>query len=437
MSADSDVDPANAPAPTSPDGSTPSLPFLVVGIGASAGGLEAISELLQALPRDPGLCFLYVQHLEPRHESQLASILSRISSLSVREAEEGVKVERNHFYIIPPNKMMTLSDGHLRLAQRPPRGLAMPVDHLFRSLAEVQGSQAIGVILSGGGTDGTLGFRAIKAEGGITFAQEEQSAKHNGMPRSVVADGCVDYVLAPAQIATELVRVAEHPYVRPLAPTPIAEQLDDGDHLNQIIALLRSGTDVDFTNYKRTTINRRIQRRMALRNVENVEEYIQILRNELGELNALYQDFLIRVTQFFRDPEAFEVLKDKVFPGIAQNRSPDRPIRIWIAGCATGEEVYSIAICLLEYLGTRSETVPIKILATDLNELALDRARAGIYIDNIDADVSVDRLRRFFHRVDGHYQIARPSATCASSRGTTWQAIRRSRTSISSVAGTF
>lgn len=379
--------------------------FPVVGVGASAGGLEAFIELLKHLPDDPGLCFLFVQHIEPTHKSSLVEVLSRVTPLGVEEAVEGTVVQVNRIYIIPPGRIMAMSNGVLTLLPRPLRGQQMPADHLFRSLAASQGARAIGVILSGGGTDGSLGFQAIKGEGGITFAQDEKTARNDSMPRSAIAAGWVDYVLPPAQIAAELLRIARHPYARLVAPEQGLQ--DNVEFLNQVIGLIRTSTEVDFTHYKRTTIQRRIQRRMALRGTERQEDYLRQLQEDPAELHNLYQDFLIRVTQFFRDPEAFEALKEKVYPTLVQGRAPDRPIRIWVAGCATGEEVYSLAITLLEYLGSRSEALPIKILATDLNEIALERARAGFYVDNIEMDVSSERLRRFFIRIDGHYQISK------------------------------
>jgi two-component system, chemotaxis family, CheB/CheR fusion protein len=248
----------------------------------------------------------------------------------------------------------------------------MNIDHLFRSLASALKSRAVGVILSGNGTDGVLALKDIKAEGGITFAQEERSAQHTGMPRSAVADGCVDYVLPPAEIAHELVRLTRHPYA---APEPAARPAADPDLIGQIISLLRATTDVDFTNYKRTTIARRIHRRMALRGVEGLADYLAVLRQEPAELHNLYQDFLIRVTQFFRDAEAFEALKEKVFPLLMQGRPAGHPIRVWVSGCSTGEEVYSLAILLGEE-GLYEKT---RIYATDINETVLDRARAGLF----------------------------------------------------------
>jgi two-component system CheB/CheR fusion protein len=384
-------------------------PFPIVGVGASAGGLEAFTELLRGLPPNPGMAFLYVQHLEPHHASHLAEILTRSNTLPAQEASDGVKIEANRIYLIPPNANMALVDGSIRLS---PRSLVrtqhMPIDHLFRSLAGVLRARAIGVILSGGGTDGTLGFQAIKSEGGITLAQDEKTARHHSMPRTATLEGCVDYVLGPAEIARQLARLVQHPYTRSgEVPVALPVAPEEGDPIAQIVTLLRASTDVDFSHYKRTTITRRIQRRMALRGLERVEDYLEHLRRDPGEVQALYQDFLIRVTQFFRDADAFDVLAEKAFPILLKGRPPATPIRVWVAGCATGEEVYSLAISLLEYMDRHDVRNPVKFLATDLNEAALEKARAGVYVDNIEIDVSPERLRRFFVRVDGHYQISK------------------------------
>jgi two-component system CheB/CheR fusion protein len=399
-------EPAEAASPPAATERNEGRTFPIVGIGASAGGLEAVTELLTNLPPQPGMAFLFVQHLEPHHKSQLPSILARATPMPVQEAAEGMPVHVNHVYLIPPGTNIALTDGKLALSPRAlARGQNMPADHLFRSLAVTQKERAIGVILSGGGTDGTLGFQAIKAEGGITFAQDERSAKQGGMPRSAIADGNVDYVLPPGEIARQLVRLNGHPYTQgPAAGEALAEA---ASATQEILGLLRARTGVDFGQYKQTTIKRRIQRRMALRGIEPVRDYLQVLLEDTSELHALYQDFLIRVTQFFRDPEAFEALKEDVFPVLVQGRAPASPIRIWVAGCATGEEVYSLAICLMEFQTAGGHNFPIKILATDLSESALEKARSGLYVDNIEIDVSPDRLRRFFVRVDGHYQISK------------------------------
>lgn len=406
------------PAPNLPvvaaarEGSVSDFAFPIVGVGASTGGLEACTRLFQHMPPHPGLCFLLVMHLSPHEKSHLAEVLGPVTPLPILQAEEGMPVRADHILLIPPNTSMTLTDGTLSLRPRALHGQHMPIDHLFRSIAEVQKCRGIGVILSGAGTDGTLGLQAIKMEGGITFAQDEKSAQQHGMPRSAVLQGCVDDILPPEKIAEELLRIAQHSYNRP-APSSEAYPANNEETVHRILGLLRSSTEVDFSNYKPTTINRRIQRRMALRGLESYEEYLVCLRSDAAELDSLYQDFLIRVTQFFRDPEAFEALKEHVFPALVQERAggvgggPASPLRIWVAGCATGEEVYSLAIALLEYLGNRLDHFQIKILATDLNESALERARSGIYVDNIEIDLSPERLRRFFVRVDSHYQISK------------------------------
>lgn len=386
----------------------PGLPFLIVGVGASAGGLEAYTELLEELPEKPNLALLVVSHLIPDQKSHLAEILARASKMPVREAAEGMKVEIDHVYVIPPGTTMTMVDGHLTLTPRPPRSVPhMPVDHLFRSLAAIQKDRSAGVVLSGNGSDGAVALPAIKAAGGVTFAQDEQSARHPGMPRAAALDGNVDHVMPPGEIARELARLAKHPYARAEEVPADEPAAPARDPVADIIDLLRGRTGVDFTHYKQTTIRRRVLRRMALRNLHTPAEYLTLLRTDAAEVQNLYQDFLIRVTQFFREPEAFEALKERVFPALLKGRPAGAPVRIWVAGCSTGEEAYSLAMCLLEFLDGRPEQVGIKILATDLNESALEKARAGVYLDNIEIDVSPGRLRRFFVRHEGHYQISK------------------------------
>jgi two-component system CheB/CheR fusion protein len=362
--------------------------------------------LLSQVPADAGLTFLFVQHLDPSRPSLLRDIFSNVTPLEVREAEHGSRLLPNRLFIVPPDADMALRDGRITLRPREGRRAPhMPIDYLFRSLAEVLKERAVGVILSGGGTDGTLGFQTIKGEGGITFAQEEKSAKHDAMPRSAIADGNVDYVLSAAAIGRQLVQLARHPYAAAPAEALPAEAEDEA--VREVLGLLRLNTGVDFTHYKRTTVLRRIRRRMALRGQEAIADYLRTLRGDLAELQNLYQDLLIRVTHFFRDEEVFAGLKEQVFPALVRDRSPNAPIRLWVAGCSTGEEVYSLAICLLEYLSDHGLNFPVKILATDVNEQALEKARSGVYVDNVEIDLSADRLRRFFAKVDGHYQIGK------------------------------
>src|SRR6185437_15156625 len=391
------------------------MTFPIVGIGASAGGLEAVSELLAALPSQCGMAFVLVQHLDPDHESLLTELLAKKTAMPVAQAEEGVAVERDHVYVIPPNATLTVREQHLHLAIRPSAPARhMPADALLKSLAADWGDASIGVILSGGDSDGALGIEAIKHEGGITFAQEPAQARFPSMPRSAIETGCVDFVLRPREIAHELVRLVRHPYLRAL-PAPQPENADsegstgakEEEHLRRVFRRLRAAHGADFTHYKRSTLRRRMARRMALQKIDDVAEYIALVEHEPAEAATLYQDFLIRVTGFFRDPDSFEGLRQRVFPSLCEGRSAKNPIRIWVPGCATGEEVYSIAMTLVEYLGERHMPEALQLFGTDLSETAVEKARAGVYLDNIAQEVSSERLARFFIKQDDHYRIAK------------------------------
>ncbi len=368
-------------------------PFPIVGIGASAGGLEAFGQLLASLPPNTGMAFVLVQHLDPQHESLLAEILSLRSKMPVVTVQDGIAVEPDHVYVIPPNTSMVLQDGHLRLALRE-AGLHLPIDIFFRSLAKIQGSRAIGVVLSGNASDGSLGLRAIKAECGITFAQNETTARFSGMPRNAIATGAVDFVLAPQEIGQELGELGRHPYLivrqRGQADT---ETLPEGDgDLRRIFALLHAATKVDFTHYKPTTIRRRIGRRMMVLRTESLAEYARYSEHHPVELRELYRDLLISVTSFFRDPASFEALRLVLSSAMADRAQADQPIRIWVPGCATGEEVYSHAMSVYELLQEQQRRAPLQIFGTDISELALERARHGIYSESIKQDVSPERL---------------------------------------------
>lgn len=380
--------------------------FPLVGIAASAGGLEAFTQLLQHLPTDTGMAFVLIQHLDPDYNSMLSEILASMTQMPVCQVQAGMIVKPNQVYVIPPNTKMTLAQGVLQLAPREKiHGRYMPADAFFRSLAAERGSQALGVVLSGLDGDGALGVAAIREAGGVTFAQCEASAKFDSMPNTAVATGQVDFILPPEQIALELAKISRHPYVTRPATTKVEESKDRSDGLTAIFAMLRTATNVDFTYYKRTTVNRRLGRRMLLYKLERLEDYVRYLRDHPAEVKALYQELLISVTNFFRDPEVFEVLKQQVFPIITQGKSVNSPIRIWVPGCATGEEVYSIAICLLEFFEGMTLLPPFQIFATDISETAIDTARVGIYKQSQMADVSPERLRRFFIQVEGGYQI--------------------------------
>src|SRR6516164_1542591 len=379
----------------------------VVGVGASAGGLEAFTQMLRALPVDTGMAFVLVQHLAPTHASMLTEILSRATSMPVREAQDQMPVEPNHVYVIPPGTNMVISQGVLQLSPRTEtRGQHRPIDPFFRSLAEDQGHKAIGVILSGTATDGTLGLEAIKAEGGITFAQDD-TAQHDSMPRSAVAAGCVDFVLSPDEIAKEIARISRHPDVAPPAEVKPKDPASE-PNLGPVLELLRNAKEVDFTHYKHNTLYRRITRRMVLHKMEGLKDYLRFLQSSPAEVEALYQGLLISVTNFFRNPETFAVLKTKVFPKLTQDRSRHEPVRIWVLGCSTGEEAYSIAISFAEFVEASGRLIPVQVFATVFNGAAIEKARAGLYSKNILHDVSPERLHRFFVEVDGNYHITKP-----------------------------
>jgi two-component system, chemotaxis family, CheB/CheR fusion protein len=382
--------------------------FPVVGIGASAGGLDAFRQLLSHLPSDTGMAFVFIQHLDPTQKSLLSEILARETSMPVVEVQDGMTVKPNCVYVIPPNAKMAIAQGVLNLTTREKtRGAAMPIDTFFLSLAADRCSKAIAVVLSGGDGDGARGLEVVKEAGGITFAQCEASAKVSSMPNTAVATGQVDFVLTPPKIAAELANISRHPYI--IHPTSIkaVTALSEGETaLQTIFALLQRLTGIDFTFYKYATLKRRIQRRMVLYRLDSLENYVVYLREHPSEVQALYEDMLINVTSFFRDPVAFETLQSKVFPTIA-NKAAEVPIRVWVAGCATGEEAYSIAICLLEFLDTQPVRPPIQIYATDISDWAIERARTGFYKQSAIADISPERLQRFFVAVDGGYQISK------------------------------
>ncbi len=383
--------------------------FPIVGIAASAGGLEAFTQLLSHLPIDTGMAFVLIQHLSPDRESLLTDIFSRVTKMVVSQAQEGMAVEPNRVYVIPPNTKMVLEAGVLRLSPREKVfGKYMPGDAFLTSLAADLGNSAIAVVLSGGDGDGALGLTAIKAVGGVTFAQCEDTARFDSMPTSAIATGHVDFVLSPEQIAAELVQLSRNPLLirsQPLIETNEQGTIAEQTALMTIFALLKSKTGVDFSHYKPKTLDRRIQRRMLLCKLEQLADYVAYLQAHPAEVKALYEEILIHVTSFFRDPRAFELLKTKVFPTIAQNKSAELPMRIWVAGCSTGEEVYSIAMCLLEFLSERVIQSSIQIFATDISELAIDKARAGIYPEDRMVDVSPERRRRFFYPIEGGYHI--------------------------------
>ncbi len=400
--------------------------FPVVGIGASAGGIEAVTALIREIPDDLGLAFVVVQHLSADSPSMLSQILGRVTSLSVTKITEPLEIEPDCIYVIAPNTQIMIAENRLQIVPREgaPRPF-MPIDTFFRSLADNRKHQAIGIILSGLDSDGALGCQLIKEQGGITFTQTQATAQYSDMPHSAIQTGCVDFVLSPDKIIKKLINIASSAYFVSLDPALLklnqprnesaetseidietAEKTPSQTALEQIHALLRSAFGIDFSQYKPPTFERRLQRRIALNQLSSKEEYLEYLQREPDEVGSLYQDVLITVTSFFRDFETFAFLKASAFPLLIENKLKDTPIRMWIAGCATGEECYSLAICLLEYLAEHNLHPLIQIFGTDVNEAAISTARLGIYSESQLADVSPERRDRFFVRTDGSYRVS-------------------------------
>jgi two-component system, chemotaxis family, CheB/CheR fusion protein len=385
--------------------------FPLVAIGASAGGLTAFKKLLGAIQKDPGMAFLFVQHLDPGHESLLPEILQKKTKMPVSELTEGFKIEPNHVYVMPSDKLMSVSDGKLHLTDRPEKKKTervLPIDLLFSALAEVYESHAIGVVLSGTASDGTKGLKAIKDGGGITFAQNMKSAEYNGMPGSAIQAGVVDFVLPPEKIPNKLLEIKH--FIKTGDALDISSERDDEGAFMQIITLLRVRKGTEFTYYKQTTIRRRILRRMAINKIKKVSAYLEYLRENKKEQDTLYSDFLIPVTSFFRDPKTFENLADQFLPDLIDNIPDDKTIRIWVAGCSTGEEAYSLAILFRELLESRSVGSPgkkVQIFASDLSESAIDKARLGTYTTTELAGVSEKRIKKYFTKSNGNFQVNR------------------------------
>lgn len=388
------------------EASGPNVNFPIVGIGASAGGLEAITKLLEHIPKDSGMAFVVIQHLAPEQDSMLADILARSTVLKVNRVEKDMKVEPNNLYVIPPTFSMTISNGHLKLEKESSR-LHREVDQFLVSLAQDAKNLAIGVILSGTGSDGTEGLKAIYLEGGITFAQEEDSAKYPGMPHSAIASEVVHFVLTPEKIAEELLRIGSHPYLNREELKVVKPKIEDLTHYQKILAQLKIAFNVNFSSYKESTVNRRITRRMVLHQIEKIGDYANFLRNDKVEQQALFDDLLIGVTSFFREPETFQVIESDIWPTILKNKTSETPIRVWVAGCATGEEVYSLLISLKTYLEKNGKNIPIQFFGTDINEKNIEKARSGIYSQSLLESIPEETLQHFFKKVGQKYQISK------------------------------
>jgi len=381
-----------------PPGETSHGGFPIVGIGASAGGLAAFEAFFAGMPADkePGMAFVLVQHLAPDHESILTDLIRRYTRMQVFEVEDGMVVRPNCAYIIPPGHDMAFLNGTLQLLPpSAPRGLRMPIDFFFRSLAQDQHERAIGIVLSGTGSDGTFGLRAIKGEAGMVMAQTPESTEFDGMPRSALATGLVDYELPPAEMAAQLIAYAEHAFGK-LPRLPDTSPVKTENALKKIFVLLRAQTSHDFSLYKPSTIHRRIERRMAVHQIGSADDYVCYLQQNRPEVEALFRDMLIGVTNFFRDTEVFKVLEEEVIPKLFEDKPLGGVIRVWSAGCSTGEEAYSIAILLQERKEQLKQSYTIQLFATDIDDRAIAVARSGVYPESIAADITPERLARFF-----------------------------------------
>jgi two-component system CheB/CheR fusion protein len=379
--------------------------FPIVGIGASAGGLDPIRKLLEDLPIDTGMSFVVIQHLASGQESMLPEILSRSTEMKVLQVTDGLKVEQNQVYVITPGTTMTLKNGLLKLV---PKGVALkPINDFMISLASERKTQAIGIVLSGTGNDGTEGLKAIKVEGGITFVQDPETAQYSDMPRNAIVAEAAYFILSPENISKELVRLSKNPQlIRSHLDVP--RQAEGDTDLKKILIMLKNLSGVDFTHYKKTTINRRLAHRMVINKIETDKEYVTFLRTHSNELLALFDDLLIGVTSFFREPKTFLALKEKVFPELVKNRSPNESIRVWVPGCSTGEEVYSIAITIQKFLEEKTIVgLQVQIFGTDANEKNIEKARQGIYPKTIEDNISETMLKRFFTKQGGNYQITK------------------------------
>ncbi len=365
--------------------------FPIVGIGASAGG-----------PRGA------VQHLSPTHKSIMGSLLAKQTSLAISEIKDGLEVTPDHVYLAPPGKNVTLINGSFQLLDPvETRGMSLPIDFFFRSLSEEMNEKAICIILSGTASDGTLGLKEIKGRGGMAMVQSLASARYNGMPQSAMDTGLVDYILSPEEMPKQLLGYVKHPYVEAGRPPVMASEKQSVNHVQKAFAIIRSHTGHDFSNYKQTTILRRIERRMAVNQIEKMADYLRYLQEAPPERTALFRDLLIGVTSFFRDAEPFAALQEKALPGLFKNRDAGRPVRVWVAGCSTGEEAYSMAMLLQESMEMFRCAFDIQIFASDIDVRAIDAARTGVYPAAISADVSKERLKRFFTKEDESYRISK------------------------------
>jgi two-component system CheB/CheR fusion protein len=396
--------PARKPLPSKKQ-VKPVVPSFVVGLGASAGGLEALESFFDAMPSDSGMAFVVIQHLSPAHKSMMAELLSRHTQMPVCQAEDGATAESNHVYLIPPKKCLTIFKGKLLLTEWNSKdGPNLPVDAFFSSLARDCGERAVGIALSGTGSDGTRGIRSIKEAGGLVMIQDEHSAKFSGMPHSAIATGLADYILPAGEMPPALLKFIRHPLFKKADGSELHLAVNIVEKIEEFV---RARTGLDFSRYKQSTVVRRLERRIGIAQVDNTEQYLEYLRQTPQEVTAFYHDLLISVTRFFRDRESFNRLRDEVIPAIFASAAKDRTIRVWVAGCATGEEAYSIAILMQEHALTLGERYQVKVFATDVNKETIALAGTGLYPASIAADVSADLLARHFIQTENGYQICR------------------------------
>jgi two-component system CheB/CheR fusion protein len=379
----------------------------IVAIGASAGGLEALRQFFQAMPADTGVAFLVVQHLDPKHASLMAELLAKETAMPVAQAVQGGLILPNHVYTLPSDQGLTVNKGRLRLTPRVERGrLWLPIDLCFNSVADDCSARGIGVVLSGAGSDGALGVRAIAGHGGMVLVQDPASAGSDGMPRSAIATGSANHVLAVAKMPEVIAAYARHPYVSGESKADL--QSDDERATQQLIKLVQARRGYDFSGYKRSTLLRRIERRMGLRAILRRDNYVTLLKRDALEVDALFRDLLIGVTEFFRDPEAWQVLDTAVIAPLVAARTNQEPIRIWVPGCSTGEEAYTMAMVVLDRLRRARKHCPVQIFATDANEDALEVGRMGRYPLGIAAHLSAAQLKRYFVKTDDrqHFTVS-------------------------------
>ncbi|MGB8332918.1 MAG: chemotaxis protein CheB, partial [Desulfobacterales bacterium] len=378
--------------------------FPIVGIGASAGGLETLEAFFSRMPPEANMAFVIIQHLSPNFKSIMASLLAKHTRMTVSEIEDGTPLAPNCVYLNPPNKNVAVFNRTLHLMEPVKSGaINMPIDFFFRSLSEDQKENAIGIIVSGTASDGTLGIKAIKGEGGMVMAQDPDTAKYDGMPRSAIGTGLVDFILPVEKMPKTLFDYVKHPFLKSPGKINVAETTIK-HQLRKVFALIRNATGHDFSQYKQTTIRRRIERRLAVHQIDKLTDYLVYMQKNPLEIDALFKDLVIGVTSFFRDPEAYQVLEQKVIPKLLHGRKPDDPLRCWVVGCSTGEEAYSLAVIVSEAMEKLKKYLNVQIFATDIDEAAIENARKGIFLDSIAVDLSKERLEQFFTKDDGVFR---------------------------------